>query len=76
VTIWVVYAIVSVLIGGAAVTYEVCHEPARLDRADGRGTFPSPKLRGGELVFFGLFVALLWPLLALVMAVVEGSEKP
>jgi len=75
VTIKLIFAIVSVLIGGVAVTYEIWHEPARLDRADGRGTFPSPKLRGGELVFFGLFVILLWPLLVLVMIFIEGSEK-
>lgn len=74
-TIGIVYAVVSFLIGGAAAVYD-WHESARFDRADGRGTFPSPKLRGGELVFFGLFVALLWPLLVLMMAVTEGSEKP
>lgn len=62
-TIKLIYVIVSVLIGGTAATYEIWHKPATLDRADGRGTFPSPKMTIGELVAFGLFVAVLWPLL-------------
>jgi hypothetical protein len=76
VTIKLIYAIVSVLIGGAAVTYEIWHEPVMLDRADGSGKFPSPKMRGGELVFFAVLVILLWPLLGLVMIFTERSKKP
>jgi len=59
-----VYAVVSLLIGGAAMTYEIWHRPAMLDRADARGTFPSPKMALGELIFFGMVVAACWPLLA------------
>ena len=59
-----VYAAASLVIAGAAVTYEIWHRPMLLDRADGRGKFPSPKMSLGEVVFFGLFVALFWPFLA------------
>lgn len=75
-TIRVLYVIVSFLIGGAAVTYEIWHKPVMLDRSDGRGKFSSPKMRGGELVFLALFVILLWPLLGLVMIFSERNEKP
>lgn len=70
-----VYAVVSLLLGGAAMTYEIWHRPAVLDRADGRGTFPSPKMALGELIFFGMIVALCWPLLAGAMfAAVWGAR--
>ena len=62
-----IYAALSLLFGGAAVTYEIWHRPLMLDRADGRGKFPSPKMQGSELLFFGVFVALCWPVLAVVM---------
>lgn len=58
------YAALSLVIGGACVTYEAVHQPVRLDRADGRSKFPSPKMSPVELVLFGLFVAVAWPFLA------------
>jgi hypothetical protein len=59
-----IYAALSLVIGGAAATYEIWHRPVMLDRADGSGKFLSPKMSPGELVFFGLFVAIFWPLFA------------
>lgn len=59
-----VYAVLSLVIGGVAATYEIWHCPVLLDRADGRGEFPSPKMGLGEVIFFSLFAALFWPLLA------------
>lgn len=59
-----VYAVVSLVIGAVAATYEIWHRPTKLDRADGRGTFSSPKMGLGEVIFFSLFAALFWPLLA------------
>lgn len=61
--IMVLYAGVSLLIGGLAATYEIWHKPTMLDNADGRGKYPSPKIHGGELFFLALFVSLLWPLM-------------
>ena len=60
----VIYAALSLVIGGAAATYELLQRPVLLDRADGRGKFPSPKMGLGEAIFFSLFAALFWPLLA------------
>ena len=62
-----VYAALSLLVGGAAVTYEIWHRPLMLDRADGRGKFPSPKMSAGEVISFGLIVALFWPLLVVAL---------
>jgi len=75
-TIAILYAAMSLLIGGAAVTYEIWHRPVMLDRADGRGKFPSPKMQIGELIFFGLFVIVLWPYLGIALIVDARSEKP
>ena len=60
----IVYVSLSLVIGGAAATYEIWHRPALLDHADGRGKFPSPRIGFGEAIFFSLFAALFWPLLA------------
>lgn len=59
------YVGLSLVLGIAAVTYEIRHQPTMLDRADGRGKFPSPKMQSGELVLFGVFIATLWPILAI-----------
>lgn len=64
-----VYAAVSLVLGGIAATYEIWHRPMLLDRADGRGKFASPKMGLGEVIFFGLFVALVWPLLVVLWIV-------
>ena len=69
-----VYIAGSLVIAGAAATYEIWHRPMLLDRADGRGKFPSPKMGPGELIFFGLFVALFWPLMA-AAAVADARSK-
>jgi hypothetical protein len=61
----IVYAAPSLVIGGAVVTYEIWHCPTLLDRADGNGKFTSPKMGLGEVIFFSLFAALFWPLLAI-----------
>lgn len=66
-TLGLIYTGLSLLIGGIAVTYEIWHKPLMLDHADGRGKFPSPKAQGSELIFLGLFVAVLWPVLAVAM---------
>ena len=62
-----IYTAVSLIIGGAAASYEIWHRPLMLDRADGRGKFPSPKMKTGEVISFGLLVTLFWPLLAVAM---------
>jgi hypothetical protein len=59
----IAYAAASLLLGGLAAMYEIWHRPMMLDRADGRGKFPSPKMSAVEVV---LFVAVLWPILAVV----------
>lgn len=59
-----VYASLSIVIGAVAATYEIWQRPMLLDRADGCGKFPSPKMEIGEVIFFSLFAALFWPLLA------------
>jgi len=51
------------------------HRPLMLDRADGRGKFPSPKMQGSELIFLGVFVAVLWPVLAGAM-IFDRGVKP
>ena len=66
-TLVFIYVTLSLLVGGAAVTYEIWHQSVRLDRADGRGKFPSPKMQIGELIFFGLFVIIFWPILLIPM---------
>lgn len=66
-TLGLLYTGLALLIGGVAVTYEIWHRPLMLDRADERGKHPSPKMQGSELLFFGVFVAALWPILAVVM---------
>lgn len=71
----VVYTAVSLVIGGICTTYEIWHCPIMLDRADGRGKFQSPKMSGGELIFFGLFVALLWPILVLLLILGTRSAR-
>jgi len=62
-TLWFICMGLSILIGGTAVMYEIWHRPLMLDRADWREKFPSPKMQGGELLFFGVFVAAgpCWP---------------
>ena len=59
-----VYASLSLVVGAVAATYEIWQRPVLLDRADGRGKFLSPKMGLGEVIFFSLFAALFWPLLA------------
>lgn len=71
----VVYAALSLVIGGLAATYEIWQRPLMLDRADGRGKFPSPKMQGSELIFLGVFVAVLWPILAVTM-IFDRGVKP
>jgi hypothetical protein len=70
----IIYAALGCLIAGVALTYEIWRRSVMLDRADGRGKFPVPKMRLGELVFFGLFVIVLWPYLAIM--VVVGTRDP
>lgn len=67
----VVYAALGCLIAGIALTYEIWRRATMLDRADGRGKVPFPKMQLGELVFFGLFVIVLWPYLAIMIAIDE-----
>ena len=74
-SIVIVYAALGCLIAGIAVTYEIWHRPAMLDRADGRGKFPSPKFGVLALIFFGLFVIVLWPYLAIAIVVDTRSIK-
>jgi hypothetical protein len=63
-----IYAGLSLVIGGIAASYEIWHKPTMLDRANGRGKFSSPK----ESAFgICLFVAILWPILA-VLAIADA----
>lgn len=73
--VFLVYVAVSLLVGGAAASYEIWHRPLMLDRADGRGKFPSPKMRPLEVIIFGLFVALIWPLLTVFMILEESAAR-
>lgn len=66
-TLGLLYMGLSLLISGVAVTYEIWHRPLMLDRADGRGKFPSPKMQGSELIFLSVFVAALWPVMVIAM---------
>lgn len=68
-TILILYAALSLLIGGCVLTYEIWD--TRLDR----GKHPSPKMGTAELVFFGVFVVVLWPYLLVTMLVDVWSEK-
>lgn len=68
-----VYAGVSLALGGAAMTVELWSPPTMLDRADGRGKFRSPAMKATELVVFGVFVALFWPIL-LIAALVDRRD--
>lgn len=74
-TIAICYAALSLVIGGVTVTYEIWHKPLMLDRADGRGKFASPKMQWEELIFFGLFVIVLWPYLAIAIVLDREDEK-
>ena len=65
-TIVLAYVGLSLAIGGVAATYELHSRPTMLDRADGRGKFPSPKMSTGELIAFGFFAAIAWPVLLIV----------
>jgi hypothetical protein len=58
-TIVIVYAALGCLIAGIAVTYDVWRRPAV--------TFP--KMQPGRMVFFGLFVIVLWPYLAVMVTI-------
>jgi hypothetical protein len=71
-----VYVVLSLLIAGIAVTYDLHSPPTMLDRADGRGKFPSPKSTLGELIGIGVFVALVWPLLFVVWIFDGWGKKP
>ena len=60
-----IYAALGCLIAGIAVTYDIWrHSAAKL-----------PKMQLGELAFFGLFVVVLWPYLAIRIAVDEWRER-
>jgi hypothetical protein len=61
-----VYGALSLLIGGVAATVEIWTPPTMLDRADGRGKFPSPKV---SAIGIGLLVALFWPGLVVVATI-------
>lgn len=78
-TLILIYVGVSFLFGGIAATVELRSQPTMLDRADGRGKFPSPRLRFDEGLLFGLFVMILWPYLLIAMlvdVVSPGSPEP
>lgn len=69
-----IYAALSLVLGGCAATYEIWSAPAMLDRADGRGKFPSPKSTTGEAIGIGLFVALVWPVVVVIAIVDDWGE--
>lgn len=64
--IFLSYVGLSLVLGGLAAMMDVWSQPTMLDRADGRGKFASPKMRVGELALFAVFIALLWPVFAIV----------
>lgn len=70
-----VYVGTSLALGGVAMTIELWHPPTMLDRADGRGKFRSPPTKGAELVLFGVFVALFWPVLAIAAILDRRSRR-
>ena len=55
-----IYTIVSLVLGGIAATITIWIGPDVLPRANGRGTFLSPKV---SAIGVGLFVTVLWPVL-------------
>lgn len=67
-----IYVSLSLLLGGAAATYEIWSPPTMLDRADGRGKFPSPKVGA---VGIALFVAILWPALGSLLILDMWSAR-
>ena len=67
-TVFLIYAGLSLMIGGCAATYEIWSPPTMLDRADGRGKFPSPK---SSAIGIGLFVAIVWPIV-IIIAILDG----
>lgn len=69
------YVGLSLVLGGIAAMMDVWSPPTMLDRADGRGKFASPKMRGVELVLFSVFVALLWPVFAIVSFVDRARQR-
>lgn len=66
-----IYAGLSLALGGIAASFEIWQQPTMLDRANGRGKFPSPKAKTGETIGICLFVAVLWPIL-LVLAIADA----
>ena len=75
VTIKIVYAGLSLLIAGVVMTYDLYNPPTMLDRADGRGTHPSPKSSSSELIWLGVFVAIVWPILLVVWIYDEWGQR-
>jgi hypothetical protein len=60
----IVYIAGGIVFGGLAATFEIWDRPADLDRADGSGTFKSPRF---DALWIGLFVAVCWPLLLIAV---------
>ena len=75
-TIGIVYVGLSLLIAGVVVTYDLYSPPTMLDRADGRGKRLAPKSTDGELIWLGVFVAIVWPVLLVVWIYDEWGAKP
>ena len=71
-----VYAGVGLLLGGVAAMVEIWSAPTMLDRADGRGKFPSPKPTVGDAIGICLFTAALWPILILLAIADARFPKP
>jgi hypothetical protein len=74
-TLILLYVGVSLVVGGVAATIETWSPPTMLDRADGRGKFPSPPMKLGEALVFGAFVAIFWPILALGVLLDRIAKK-
>lgn len=62
-----IYTGMSLVVGGAAAN-EIWRCPLMCHRADGRRKF------SGEVIFFGLFVALLWPFLVVPVCEESGGN--
>jgi len=67
-----IYAGLSLVVGGIAASYEIWSKPVMLDRANGRGKFRSPK---ASAIGICLFVTILWPILGVLVIADAWSAR-
>lgn len=68
--VFLVYVVLSLLIGGIVATVETWSPRSSFDRADGRGKFQSPPV---GVIAMGLTAFLIWPIL-LVSLILDARK--